>query len=130
VSLGSVTADDEDVVSFDGASYALVFDGSAQGIAAGLDVDGVHAAGGGVLVLSFDGSGSVGGVGFDDEDVLVFYPAGPTWMMLYDGSAEHAALDAADVEAIAVPEPAESLLLATGIAFLLVIGWREAKRVA
>jgi hypothetical protein len=127
VSLGSVTADDEDVVRWDGASYSLAFDGSAQGVAEGLDLDGLHAAGGGVLVVSFDGSGSVGGVGFDNEDALVFYPAGPTWMMLYDGSAEHAALDAADVEAIAVPEPAENLLLATGIGFLLAVGRRRAR---
>jgi hypothetical protein len=127
VSLGSVVADDEDVVGFDGASYVLVFDGSAQDIDPGLDVDGVHAAGGEVLVLSFDGSGSIAGLGFDDEDALVLYPAGPTWMMLYDGSAAHAALGAADVEAIAVPEPGEILLLATGIVFLLAVGRRRAK---
>ncbi len=44
--------------------------------------------GGGVLGLSFDGSGIVGGVDSDDEDVLLFDPSGPTWTLGFQTSTE------------------------------------------
>jgi hypothetical protein len=118
---GGLVAADEDVVDWNGAVFALVFDGSAEGIEDGVDVDGVHDAGSGELGLSFDTSGSVGGIDFDDEDVLLFDPSGPTWTLAYDGSALHAALGAADVEAIALPETSRLLMLASGLAALLAL---------
>jgi hypothetical protein len=119
---GGLVAADEDVVQWSGASFSLVFDGSAEGIAEGLDLDGAHDAGGGALGLSFDASGSVGGVSFDDEDVLLFDAAGPSWSLVYDGSAQHAELTAADVEAIALPEPDQLALLVGGVALLALLG--------
>lgn len=116
---GGLVAADEDLVRWNGASFALVFDGSLEGIEQGLDLDAAHGAGSGALGLSFDGAGSVGGVDFDDEDVLLFDPSGPTWTLAYDGSALHPALAAADVEAVVVPEPGQLLMLASGIACLL-----------
>ena len=115
---GGVTARDDDLVRFDGLSaYTIFFDGSAQSVPESLDLDGAdYRASDGHLFLSFDGSGSLGGVNFDDEDILEFDPSGPTWSLFYDGSAEHAELGAADV--IAVPEPVASLLLLAGSAFL------------
>lgn len=90
VLLGGLAADDEDIVSFDGASYSMLFDGSASGVPPELDVDAVyyldtvkH------LFMSFDSSGSVGGVEFSDEDVLEYDPVGDVWELAYDGSAAH-----------------------------------------
>ena len=120
VDLGSgVIAGDEDLVTFHGScTYTVFFDGSARNIASRLDLDGADFwAGTGHLFLSFDGSGSVGGFDFDDEDILEFDPIGLTWISLYyDGSALHAALAAADV--VAVPEPGVRLQLAAGMALL------------
>lgn len=124
---GGVTAQDDDLVRFDGlSSYTVLFDGSAQGVPAGMDLDGAdYRASDGHLFLSFDGSGSLGGVNFDDEDILEFDSSGPTWSLFYDGSAEHVELAPADV--IAVPEPARSLLLLAGGA-LLGLCWRRLSR--
>jgi hypothetical protein len=103
VQAGAVVADDEDVVMWDGVAFSKIFDGSAAGIATSRDLNGVHDVGGGVLGLSFDASGSVGGVAFADEDILLYDPSGPTWELAYDGSMQHAALARADVEALALP---------------------------
>jgi hypothetical protein len=117
VELGGLTASDEDAVRFNGASFSMLFDGSSKGVPDGLDLDGVEASpSGGLLWVSFDTSGSLGGVDFDDEDILEFDPSGPTWSLVYDGSALHAALAAADV--VAVPEPASWLMLVAGMALL------------
>ena len=67
---GTVAVDDEDLVSFNGSVFSRIFDGSGVGVAEALDVDGAHDLGGGKLAMSFDGSGSLSGVNFDDEDVL------------------------------------------------------------
>jgi hypothetical protein len=124
---GTITVDDEDLVLFNGSSFSLVIDGSAAGVPGALDLDGVHDLGNGKLALSFDGSGQLGGVDFDDEDVLEFDPSGPTWAMLYDGSAQHATLAATDADAISLPEPGAILSLAAGITFLAIVNRRQAK---
>ncbi|MCI0527676.1 MAG: hypothetical protein L0Y56_09560 [Nitrospira sp.] len=97
---GGVIADD-DLVRFNGSTFTLFFDGSAAGVAAGLDLDGAHYQNGnGHLLLSFDGSGIVGGVPFDDEDILEYTPGSNTWELVYDGSAHHAGWSAADLDAV------------------------------
>jgi hypothetical protein len=143
---GPVFLRPRDVARYDGIGYALEFDGAAAGVPEGaaidavtrsagggllvsfdvtVDLGGAHDAGGGRLGLSFDGSGSVGGVVFDDEDVLLFQPSGPSWDLVYDGSALHAALAASDVEAVALPEPGLPVLLSAGLATILLIGRRR-----
>jgi hypothetical protein len=112
---------------FDGVTFSLLFDGSSEGVPAGLDLDGAEARPGGLLWASFDGSGSLGGVDFDDEDILEFDPSGPSWIVVYDGSAVHATLAAADV--VAVPEPAIWLMQITGLGCLLVLHRVRGRRV-
>jgi uncharacterized protein (TIGR03382 family) len=128
VDLGGLTVDDEDLVVFDGVGFALFFDGSAEGVPAALDVDGAHVLPGGTLGLSFDGSGSLGGVAFDDEDVLEYDAGGPTWTLAYDGSQEHASWAAADLDAVALPEPGATPALGVALAALLAIGRRRLRR--
>ena len=126
VRLGGRLYDDEDVVALSaGCAWQNVFDGSAAGIAANLDVDAIHfLEDSNLLLLSFDAAGSVGGVRFDDEDVVGYSLSTGQWGVVYDGSAEHPAggwiagdLDALDVrptvpgEPIPGPEPPDARLL-------------------
>lgn len=101
---GGIAVDDEDVVSWDGSVFALVFDASSAGVATSLDLDGLSELSNAHLLVSFDTSGSVGGVPFDDEDVLEWTgPAPGTWEMAYDGSLVDANWSAADLDAVSVP---------------------------
>lgn len=100
VTLSGINFGDEDLALFTGSAFSMFFDGSAAGISPELDLDAVdtlecndH------LLVSFDGSGTVGGVTFDDEDVLEFDRVS-VWSMAYDGSAQHAAWSPADLDAV------------------------------
>ena len=102
---GVGTVDDEDVVRYASGSYAMVFDGSARGVAPELDVDAAHrVVPGNTILLSFDGSGTVGGVAFDDEDVVAFDTVALTYTMYFDGStSDPTDWPAADL--VGLPEP-------------------------
>lgn len=100
---GGLTVADEDLVRWDGSSFSLAFDGSAAGLDRALDVDAAQDLGGSAFLMSFDTAGSVGGVVFQDEDVLRY--AGGVWSLEVDGSALDAAWGAADLVAVQVPEP-------------------------
>ncbi len=104
VNVGGLVVDDEDVVRIDTQAGApvIVYDGSAQGVGAGLDLDGVYRnLDNNRLLLSFDGSGSLGGIPFDDEDVLEWNPSTSVYAFAYDGSAPPAAWAAgADLDAV------------------------------
>lgn len=82
---GGVIARDEDVVRFDGGVYSLVFDGSVEGVTAGVGVDGLTRDLGGELVLSFDTAVTLDGVALDDEDLARF--AGGVFTLALDASA-------------------------------------------
>jgi hypothetical protein len=124
VTLGNVTAADEDLVqlaSTQPEDWVLFFDGSEEGVPAGADLDGADVIDStGHLALSFDISGTVGGVAFADEDILEFAPSTGTWSMRYDGSAAHPELVAADVDALFVPEPG-AVVLAIAALFSLAL---------
>jgi hypothetical protein len=115
------TAYEEDLVRFDGSQFTLFFDGSAARVPAGLNLDAAHYLGGGIIAMSFDGSGSLPGVVFADEDVLEYNLITDAWEITYYGSAEHAAWDGANLNAVALPEPDALLLLVAGAASLLVL---------
>ena len=111
----------EGLVVFDGATFNMLFDGSAASVPASLDVDAAHVLPSGNFAVSFDGSGQLGGVDFDDEDVLEYDPSGGTWTLVYDGSAEHATWTSADLNAVALPEPSLLLQLSAGLAWLVAL---------
>jgi hypothetical protein len=129
VTLGDVTADDEDLVQLASTSpddWVLYFDGSAEGVPAGADLDGADLIdASGHLALSFDISGTAGGVDFDDEDVLEFAPSTHTWTKRYDGSSAHPELAAADVDAVFVPEPGAAALALAALAALARLSRRS-----
>ncbi len=87
---GSIVADDEDLVRWSGATFSLFWDGSAAGVPGALDVDAAHWIDSvSALLVSFDGSGQVGLVAFDDEDLLERWEGAGTWELAYDASAQH-----------------------------------------
>jgi len=105
VVIEGVTARAADVLHFTPGvppAVVLAFDGSAQGVVDGGDVDGVHELPSGNLLLSLDSSGKLGGVDFDDEDVLEFDSSGPTWELAVDLSTDDTDWGAADLQAFFV----------------------------
>ena len=85
--VGIVTAEPRDVVVYDGSSYSIAFDGSAQGVPDGSRVDAVTENEDGDLILSFDTTVDLGGgVVADDEDLVLFDSVGGASLLL-DASA-------------------------------------------
>jgi hypothetical protein len=116
---GGLVAADEDLVVWNGTSFALLLDGSAAGIDSRLDVDAAQDLGGGEFLISLDSTGEVSGIAFDDEDVLRF--DGTNWSLEFDASAASASWTGADLDAVMVPEPAVGTLLAAGVVWLCVV---------
>lgn len=104
LNLGGVIYDDADLIRFDGVEFFLYFDSIGAGVPDGTDIDAAHLMADGTLLISFDTSGSLGGVVFDDEDVLGFDPLTNTWSLIYDGSAQHGGWAATDLNAISEGE--------------------------
>ncbi len=81
----------------------IFFDGSEAGVDPALDLDAAHyLATEDALLLSFDASGVLGNVAFDDEDVLRFDRSQKTWTMAYNASNRNAAWESADLTALFV----------------------------
>ncbi len=123
---GGLVAADEDLVEWNGSSFAMVFDGSAHGIDPALDVDAAQYLGGGSLAMSFDTTGQVGGIVFADEDVLRF--DGTSWTLEFDGSIASSSWAAADLDAVMVPEPSVGTLLLFAIPGLSALSTDRRRR--
>lgn len=127
--LGGYVYEDDDLVGYDGSLFTAYFDGATEGVPEGLDLDGASVfRNSGKLVVSFDGSGTLGGQDFDDEDALEY--DGANWELAYDGSAEHAALAAGDMDVIFVPEPGRLLGLACSALPLAFLARRRTRAAA
>lgn len=127
VSLGAgLVAADEDLVYWEGGNFTPALDGSTVGLLSALDIDGAQDLGGGAFLISLDTSGSVGGIAFDDEDILRY--AGSTWSLEVDTSALDFEWRAADLEALMVPEPAAALGLVLGSGSLVAMVRRGRRR--
>ena len=126
---GGLLVDDEDVVRVDGiASFTLLLDASATGISSALDLDAVDVLPDGRLVASFDGSGTVDGVVFDDEDALLYDGLYTLSWGLDTDASQVAAWGGADADAIALPEPGPATALLAGVGSLLALGRRRGGR--
>jgi hypothetical protein len=100
VRLDDVTYEDEDLAHFTGAEFVSFFTGATAGVSPDLDLDGAQVLGPQRLLVSFDGSGSIGGVAFNDDDVLEYDGVGDTWELAYSGSAQHDGWEAGDLVAL------------------------------
>ncbi|MCW2761582.1 MAG: pectin esterase [Marmoricola sp.] len=97
------TADDADVYSWNGTSYARVWDATANGLTAAANVDGYARTDATHFYVSFSGTTTtvptLGAV--QDEDV-VFYN-GATRSVYFDGTTQGLTADTQDVDAFDVP---------------------------
>jgi hypothetical protein len=115
---GVGVVDDEDVVRYSGGAYTMAFDGSAAGVASGLNLDAAHGMTSPPgLLVSFDASGVVGGVYFDDEDVLRYTTGLGTYAMYFDASLSDP-VDWPRANLSALPEPGALTGLVAGAALL------------
>lgn len=71
--LGALTVANEDVIAWDGAAFAMVFDGSDVGLGA-FTIDAVAILPANQLLLSFTAAGSLPGIAgtVDDSDIVLF----------------------------------------------------------
>ena len=106
LSPGGLDIADEDLIS---ENLGMFFDGSAAGIDPALDLDAAHYDNASQrLFVSFDGSGDVAGIAFDDEDLLEWDVPTRTWIrnpntatgVAYDGSARNPDWRGADLDAV------------------------------
>jgi hypothetical protein len=88
--LGGLSFQDEDLVDYDPATNTAVmlFDGSTR-FSGNEDVDAVHILSNGHIVLSTTGGATLGGLSFQDEDLVDYDPATNTAVMLFDGSTRY-----------------------------------------
>lgn len=123
-----IIAADEDVVVNNQLGVVLLenlgrLPSSSEGLDFSLDIDAVQDLGGGAFLVFFDTTGSIGRVVFADEGVLRFN--GTSWSLELDSSALAPAWAAADLDALAVPEPGGVLGLVVGCVGLAAVRRRR-----
>jgi hypothetical protein len=102
IELGAIRADDEDIVVWNALDgWVGVMDMGAAGVPAELDLDGLEAHGFERLWMSFDGSGEIEGLYFDDDDVLLLHDG--VWSLALDGGIDLALASGVDLDALGVP---------------------------
>lgn len=105
---------DEDIVSFNGSTFAMLFDGSDVGVS-GLDVDAFAVLNSQTILLSFDNATTLGGVSVDDSDVVQFNATSlgdttaGTFSLFFDAS--DVGLDTSGEDVDAVEQLADGRLL-------------------
>ena len=97
------TADDADIYSWDGTSYARVWDASANGVAGAANVDGYARVDAGHFYLSFASDTTLTGPGATQDEDVVFNNSG-AWSVYFDGTAHGlGASGSLNVDAFDVP---------------------------
>ena len=120
VMIGGVTAQDEDILHWDGATtYTLAFDGSDVGLT-GFEIDGFDVVGSNQVLLSFTGSGTVPDIGsVADSDIVRFTGSlgaatSGTFEMYFDGSDVGAAHKNEDIDGLTLLDDGSLLISTTG----------------
>jgi hypothetical protein len=85
VTLGGVDYEARDVVSYNGTSFAMVFDGSSAGVPPDARIDALWMNAGGDLVMSFDVPATVGTVQTTPGDLVIY--AGGSFSLLWDAES-------------------------------------------
>jgi hypothetical protein len=110
---------DEDILSYDGANFSMVFDGSAAGLAATVDIDAFHVVDADTILMSFDKPASIGPLNVDDTDIVKFEATSlgldntaGTFSLFFDGSRVGLKTRGENVDAFTLL-PDGSLLIST-----------------
>jgi hypothetical protein len=97
------TPDDADLYSWNGTSYARVWDATAAGLPSGTNVDGYDRVDASHFYLSFSTlTTAVPGAGTAQDEDVVFWN-GSAWSVYFDGTAQGLTTDNLDVDAFDVP---------------------------
>ena len=80
------TADNADIYSWNGTSFARVLDVSVVGVLLIANVDGLTVQGG-IYYLSFADLTTIRSVSYDDEDIVAYDPSANAWSLYFDGTA-------------------------------------------
>lgn len=89
--VGGFTAGPADVVRYSGGVWTMQLDVGGTGVPAGVNLDGLeYLPDIGHILASFDIAGTVGGVNFNDEDILEFMGFS-VWEMAYQAASFNAA---------------------------------------
>ncbi len=123
VPVGSVVGvRDEDILSFNGVDFTMVFDGSDVGVSK-LDLDAFQILDAGTILISFNNPITLPGVGsVDDSDIVRFdaislgTTTAGTFSMFFDGSLVGLDANSEDIDALALLSDG-SLLVSTSGAF-------------
>jgi subtilisin family serine protease len=99
--VGSLSVTDEDIVALDDSGgFSLFFDGSAEGVPAALGIDAFDITDSGQILLSFDSPGTIGGVTFDDSDIIRHTISSGAYAMYFDAGDVELTTDNEDVDAV------------------------------
>ena len=116
---GGLNVDNEDIVSFDGTDYSMIFDGSDLGLSA-LKIDAIDFIDADEILISFTSSASLPGITgtVDDSDIVKFTATqlgdttAGTFELFFDAS--DVGLVASDVEAIELLDDGRLLISTKG----------------
>ncbi len=97
----SGSADDADVLQWDGTSYARVFDASAHQVPSRANLDGLDVVDGTHFYASFATDTRLPGLGTVQDEDVVHYSDG-TWSVWFDGTAHGLTSAGADIDALSV----------------------------
>lgn len=113
---------DEDIIVHDGTGWSMYFDGSDVGLGGSPDLNAFHRQANGNLLLSFDTPVNLGGILYDDSDIILFTPTSlgattsGTFSMYLDGSANGLTTIGEDIDAIAENSAGELIVSTLGSA--------------
>jgi len=97
------TADDADIYSWNGTSFARVWDATVAGLAGTANVDGfVRGVDNNHFYLSFAADTTVPGLGTVQDEDVVYYNNG-TWIVYFDGTAHGLTSNNLDIDAFDIP---------------------------
>ncbi len=102
---GNPPRDDADIYSWNGTSYARVWDASAHGLLSGANVDGISRVDDTHFYLTFASTlTAVPGMGLVEDEDIVYYNGGTNgWSLFFDGTAAGLTGGSRDLDAIDVP---------------------------
>ena len=119
ISFAGLTVRDEDIVSYDGSSFQLAFDGSDVGVG-GLDIDAFAILNASEILMSFTAAGTVGNLSFDDSDILKFTATqlgtntAGSFSLHFDGSDVGLTGNGEDIDALSVLPDGRLVISTTG----------------
>ncbi len=105
--LGGFSATQDDIVSFDGSGFSMLFDGSDVGLS-GHNIDAFAVVDSDTILMSFDDSAAIPGIGgtVDDSDIVEFTATSlgastsGTFAIFFDGSDVGLTRSAEDIDAL------------------------------